>query len=221
MARAALTDDELQAFRAKAVRVATKLFAECGYDGVTMRAIAKKLGTSPMATYRYFANKAEIFALVRAAAMHDFVDYFEREAHADLPALARLVRVREAYARFALDHPERYRILFELPEAENEYPEVIAANRRARDSLLKFAQLAIDLGLYTGDPLIVAHVMWAHIHGLVSLHLAGKLNAGLGLQQLLLATQPIGLAASSQGKATEAKARVLHKPRAKRKANPR
>jgi AcrR family transcriptional regulator len=220
MARAALTDDELQSFRAKAVRVATKLFAERGYDGVTMRAIAKKLGTSPMATYRYFANKAELFALVRAAATQEFVDYYEREAHADLPALLRLVRVREAYARFALDNPEQYRIIFELPETENEYPEVTAANQRALDSLLKYAQLAIDLGLYEGDPLIVAHVMWAHIHGLVSLHLAGKLNAGLSLQQLLVRTQPVGLAASAKGKANETVARVPHKPRAKRKASP-
>jgi AcrR family transcriptional regulator len=216
MARAALTDDEVRAFRARAVRAATKLFAAQGYEGVTMRAIAEELGTSPMAPYRYFANKAEIFALVRAAAMNELVDRYAPELHGDAAPVVRLVRVRDAYVRFALENPEQYRILFELPDGEKEYPEAVAADRRALDSILECAQLAIDNGLGYGSPLLVAHVMWALVHGLVSLHLAGKLKRGLSLQELLLRTQALGL--DAQRGATKTAAPRSSKPRSKRKS---
>ena len=45
MARAALTTEQLQAFRVRAVEVAMGLFVEHGYEGLTMRGLAKTLGS--------------------------------------------------------------------------------------------------------------------------------------------------------------------------------
>ena len=61
----ALSEQEIQAFRADLCRVAERLFVEKGYDGVTMRALANELGCSPMTPYRYFENKEAILAAVR------------------------------------------------------------------------------------------------------------------------------------------------------------
>jgi hypothetical protein len=36
-----------------------------------------------------------------------------------------------------------------------------------------------------GDPLRRAHFLWAQVHGLVSLHLAGKLVMGCSLEELV------------------------------------
>jgi WHG domain-containing protein len=36
-----------------------------------------------------------------------------------------------------------------------------------------------------GDPLTLAHQYWAGLHGLVSLHLAGKLGLGRSARELL------------------------------------
>jgi AcrR family transcriptional regulator len=66
MPRASLSEAEIAAFRRKAIRSATKLFARHGYESMTMRTIAADLRASPMTAYRYFKSKAEIFALVRA-----------------------------------------------------------------------------------------------------------------------------------------------------------
>jgi AcrR family transcriptional regulator len=68
MPRAALRDDEIEAFREGLCRAATRLFAERGHAGVTLRALAAELGCSPMTPYRYFRDKDEIFAAVRAHA---------------------------------------------------------------------------------------------------------------------------------------------------------
>ena len=70
VARAILTVEEVGAFRAKAVAAATRLFAERGYRGVTLRSLAKELGVSPMTPYRYFENKEELFAMVRTGDNH-------------------------------------------------------------------------------------------------------------------------------------------------------
>ena len=57
MPRAALSDHEVERFRDELCRVATLRFAEHGYGGVTLRALAAELGCSPMTPYRYFENK--------------------------------------------------------------------------------------------------------------------------------------------------------------------
>src|SRR5690606_9753467 len=74
VARAALTEEAIDAFRARAVAAATRRFAEKGFEGVTMRAIATSLGVSPMTAYRYFAGKDELFAMVRREAFRRFAD---------------------------------------------------------------------------------------------------------------------------------------------------
>jgi hypothetical protein len=42
----------------------------------------------------------------------------------------------------------------------------------------------VDAGLLQGDVDLLAHGFWAGVHGLVSLHLAGKLAHGTGIAEL-------------------------------------
>ena len=63
-----LTDQDIADFRAELCRVATERFARFGYEGVTMRQLAEALGCSPKTPYRYFKDKADILATVRAQA---------------------------------------------------------------------------------------------------------------------------------------------------------
>lgn len=186
MPRAALSADEIEAFRTRAIAAATKLFAEHGYEAVTLRAIANALGTSAMAPYRYFENKAEIFALVRAEATHALNEVLAGELYGPGSSVERLVRGRDAYVRFALAHPDQYRIIFEHASGPDDaYPELAAANQRSVDLMQEIGRLAVDSGLFTGDPASVAHSLWAQTHGLLSLHHAGKLQLGRTLEQVL------------------------------------
>jgi AcrR family transcriptional regulator len=191
MPRAPLSDAEIAAFRKKAIRVATRLFAKQGYAGVTLRAIADGLGTSHMAPYRYFEDKAEIFAMVRADAFRRFADGQEKAFAATEAPLERLFAMRAAYVRFAVDHPDEYRIMFELDQGPEElYPKVGEESHRSFAALESAVALAIDAGVLLGEPRTVAHMLWATLHGMISLHLAGKLTLGCTLDDLL-ATPPI------------------------------
>jgi len=189
MPRAALSEADVESFRRKTVRAATRLFAEHGYAAVTMRAIAAELGTSPMAPYRYFDNKAEIFAMVRAEAYRRFADAQEAAfGDASMPSLERLFAMREAYVRFALEHSDEYRVMFELhQEPEERYPRLVQESHRAFAALEEAARRAIDEGVLAGEPRTVAHLLWSSLHGMMSLHLASKLTLGRTLDDLLRA----------------------------------
>jgi AcrR family transcriptional regulator len=184
MARAALTTDQIDEFRERACACARRLFADRGFDGMSMRALAAELGCSPMTAYRYFENKADLFAHVRADAFRRFADAQKAAAGARDP-VDRLRTLKQAYIDFAIADPVAYRIMFELHQEPTEpYPELEAEQRRAFDELHRAVAEAIQAGQMTGDPLTVAHLFWAQVHGVVALHLAGKLIMGRSFDEL-------------------------------------
>lgn len=184
MPRPALSSDQVEEFRDALCAAATRLFAEHGYEGVTMRALAKDLGCSPMTPYRYFENKAEIFETVRRAAADRFADAIDGAVKRHDAHGPRLVGMCLAYVEFALAEPHAYRIIFELDRARRPDP-VSPQEARAWFIMKAAVTRAIEDGVLEGDPNIVAHLLWSGVHGMVALHLAGMLTLGLGLEPLV------------------------------------
>jgi AcrR family transcriptional regulator len=184
MARAALSESELEAFREVLLKSAVQLFAEHGYEGVTMRALAAELGCSPMTPYRYFKNKAEIFQAVQTAAFERFANALEDAYREDHPHHERLRALCWAYVNFALAEPHAYRIMFELDPAQR--PALRAdADLRSWKFMHKTVEDAVAAGVLVGDPDVLAHLLWSSVHGLVALHLSGMLIMGRQLHELI------------------------------------
>jgi hypothetical protein len=72
---------------------------------------------------------------------------------------------------------------------------LIAAGQRARATMTDHVKDAIAAGLYAGDPQQIGLMMWAAIHGVVVLQLAGMLPPGADLYLALNAVLARGLAA--------------------------
>jgi AcrR family transcriptional regulator len=172
-----LSKAEIDAFRTRLCAVAQKRFARQGVDGVSMRQLAEELGCSPMTPYRYFRDKEEILAAVRTAAFDRFASALEeaaRQAQGDLRAGG--MAVGEAYIRFALADPDAYRLMFDLAQPHpDRYPELVRATGRARHMMSAALEALVEAGIFVGDPQLLGYVFWATMHGLVVLHLAGKL----------------------------------------------
>ena len=172
-----LSSAEVDAFRTRLCAVAQKRFAKQGVDGVSMRQLAEALGCSPMTPYRYFRNKEEILAAVRAAAFDRFASALEeaaRKTRGDLRAGGQAMG--EAYIRFALGDPDAYRLMFDLSQPHpDRYPELVRASARARHMMSAALEALVKAGIFVGDPQLLGYVFWATLHGLVVLHLAGKL----------------------------------------------
>lgn len=183
-----LSPEELESFRSELCHVATRQFAEAGYDGVTLRGLANQLGVSPMTPYRYFENKEAIFEAVRAAAFDRFGDHSTqtREATEGLPPAEQLRAMGRSYVGYALTEPHDYRIMFELDHLTPS-DDAFGEKSRARcwDQILAVTRRCVDEGVMDGDPLLIAHLCWVTLHGLVTLHLSGKLQVGLTLEALL------------------------------------
>ncbi len=193
MPRASLTAEMIDSFRGRACEIATELFAKHGVGSVSMRQIAAELGVSPMTPYRYFQNKEELFAAVRTTAFRRFADRQEHAFEESWPG-DRLHSLAAAYIAFANDEPAAYKVMFELEQVSPEgFPDLEHEQRRAFAVLLRTVSEACENGRMDGDPTTAAHLLWAQIHGLVSLHLAGKLIMGRSFEELCSSPTIVGM----------------------------
>jgi len=173
-----LTDQDIADFRSELCKVATERFARHGYEGVTMRQLAEALGCSPKTPYRYFKDKADILATVRAQAFTRFADTLEKAAAAAPPS-ERGRRTSEAYLAFALKNPHAYRIMFDIDAPLDEkHPELGPAAERAARYITRGAEQLAESGAIDADPKLFGWSMWAALHGVVMLHQSGMLTHG-------------------------------------------
>jgi AcrR family transcriptional regulator len=166
-------------FRERLCEAATQLFVERGREGFTLRELAGELGVSPMTPYRYFKDKDDILAAVRARAFERFGEALENAFASPGDARARARAVRDAYIRFALDNPAAYKLMFDLSQKDEDYPQLKAAGQRARLALTRHIHPLVAAGLVDGDPDLIGHIFWVMLHGAVMLWLAGKLDCDL------------------------------------------
>jgi AcrR family transcriptional regulator len=172
-----LTEADVAEFRERLCEAAERLFVERGPEAVTMRQLAGALGVSPMTPYRYFRDKDDILAAVRAAAYDRFAQALEA-AHAEPgDARAKGARVAEAYLDFAFTNPQTYKLMFDLHQPnEHDYPDLKRASERARRTMTDYVRGLVEAGVLAGDPDEIGAMFWAATHGVVVLALAGRLG---------------------------------------------
>jgi AcrR family transcriptional regulator len=171
-----LTPTDVAEFRNRLCDVGAQLFAEMGFEGFNMRELAKRLGISAMTPYRYFKDKEAILAEVRVRAFARFADWLEEQLSApdadDANALSR------AYAQFAIQEQTQYRLMFDLNQPQSSVPPALAAQeRRARHVLVAYARALAGESLVIDDPELLGLILWATLHGITALYLAGKLSS--------------------------------------------
>lgn len=104
---------KLQAAKTKAAILASarQAFAESGYDGAGLRAIAEKAGVTAMMIGRYYGSKEQLFAEVVAASMADPV--ILRPENVDSDSVARRLASALVTVTQPGDHPlDGFLILF-------------------------------------------------------------------------------------------------------------
>lgn len=180
-----LSSPRIAEFRERLCDAATRLFAERGLDGLTMRAVADALGISPMTPYRYFRDKDDILAAVRARAFDRFSAMLEQAFARPGSVIERSRAVADAYLKFAFDEQASYRLMFDLSQpGEENYPDLIRASERARRTMTDHVQALVDAGMLEGDPVVIGHALWAGLHGAVVLELAGKLGPSCNFSRI-------------------------------------
>jgi len=183
----ALSAADIEGFRERLIDAAEHLFATHGLEAVTMRQLAGELGVSPMTPYRYFKDKDDILAAVRARAFNRHADALDRafdETAGDVTQRANAVG--DAYVRFAFDNPEAYKLMFDISQpSERDYPDLVAAEARSRRTMTRHLREQIAAGLWQGDADLAGHMFWAALHGPIMLEFSGKLEPGYNAARLI------------------------------------
>jgi AcrR family transcriptional regulator len=139
---------------------ARELVERDGFEALTMRALADRVGIRAPSIYKHLPGKRELERNLVALALDELGSALATAAAADDPLSA----VADAYRRFAVERPHLYRLLTERPVDADGFELVAAA------PLLK-----------TVGSVRRARAVWAFFHGMVQLELAGRFEPGADL----------------------------------------
>jgi len=158
---------------------ACDLYLADGLRGLSMRKLAKEVGVTAPALYRYYDGREAVLADLMRQAHRVFLDYLRRGLEAATP-FERFEHAGEGYLDFALEHPRWYAIMFSGPErlGMDEIPEDIKAMGCAvgqfwNDRVSECMRAGV---LKEALPEEVGLTVWAHAHGFVQLYQQGRLN---------------------------------------------
>ena len=105
-------DEQVESIRRSIVDAARTLFAQHGIEGVSMRTIAAAAGHTPRMPYRYFIGKEDILRAIWHDVLSAAFDACDRAAADASTARGRLEAYVRAYARYWLDHPDQFELVF-------------------------------------------------------------------------------------------------------------
>ena len=122
-----------------------------GVGGLSVREAARRAGVSHNAPYRHFADRDALLDALVAEGFEQLKKALENRNGRELG---------EAYVAFALERPQRFRLMFSRAGA-------------SADLAARFASLFATLG---SDASAAGAAAWSLVHGLASLILEGRLE---------------------------------------------
>ncbi|MGY1717167.1 TetR/AcrR family transcriptional regulator [Geodermatophilus sp. SYSU D01106] len=116
---------------------ARRVLVEHGVEGLALRAIAREVGLTPPALYRYFASREELVERVVADLYDELCDRLEEARDAVTPPRpgVQLMTAARTFRRWAIDHPAEFGLLFGnaadgvVPEKADDGPAAAAGRR--------------------------------------------------------------------------------------------
>jgi AcrR family transcriptional regulator len=187
-------------------QAARRLVVDSGPTAISLRAIARELGLSAAALYRYFPSLEALVAEVCGDVYEDLRDAVIAAGAGETGAPARLIAMARGFRRWSVGHPQEFALLFGTPVpgvAELEEDCVSPDHPGARFGAVfmePFAQLWDELGRPAGPaddawlrerlaPMFAAHgealppaamyqflIGWIRLYGAVALEVFGHLR---------------------------------------------
>jgi AcrR family transcriptional regulator len=160
---------------------ALSLVAERGPKGFSLTEAARRAGVSAAAPYRHFTDKAHLLATVAEQGFLDLHSALAAGVEAAPGPADKLIGIGRAYVRWAVGHPDQYRVMFGADTDKTQYPTLAAAAGQAFGHLLDAIGECQAAGLLRGEkPGELAGPLWSLVHGIASLAIDGELrNVGI------------------------------------------
>ncbi|TQM09735.1 TetR/AcrR family transcriptional regulator [Pseudonocardia kunmingensis] len=145
-----------------------------GVEAVTLREVGRRAGVSHNAPYKHFASKEALLAAIAARELRRMRDTLLGGPAPDVPPEVALRAAFEGYARWALAHPRRFRLIFGPWSTGSD--ELTRAADATKSRLLDVVRAAQERGaLPAGPPERLTALLQAVAHGAADLETAGHL----------------------------------------------
>ena len=153
--------------RTATVQAAEEILEEQGLAALSIREAARRAGVSHNAPYRHFPDRDSLLAELAAAGFQKLGEELKARRGREMG---------EAYVRFALAHPERFRLMFGPQLRRERYPALREAAQQTYNALVS----AFRADGAIADPDKAAAAAWSLVHGLAHLVLDGQLANDAG-----------------------------------------
>lgn len=200
---------------AEAKRIALRQLAEAGAGGISLNAIAREMGMTGPALFRYIPNRDALLTELVVAAYNELGDAMWRvvEGSAGQDAEASLRAQAAALRAWALAHPHRYLLIFGTPVPGYRAPveQTQPAAQRVLEATIapllaviperwepstdpfdrELEHWAAEVGIppMPGALLRQAFTGWTRLHGVLSLEIEGHFGMGLPDPEKLYAAE--------------------------------
>jgi AcrR family transcriptional regulator len=170
---------ERNELRQSILAAARAIAAEEGWQAVTIRKVAEQIEYSPPMIYEYFENKDAILFELEREGFRQLLAALQDAQASTNASDARLLNMALAYWEFAFSNPELYQVMHgmggvpfcinnKIQEADQVFMivwEALEEDANATETLLH-------------DPEGAVKIIWALLHGLVSLTMSEQLDGG-------------------------------------------
>jgi len=155
------------------------LLEETGLENLSLRAIAARVGVSHTAPKNHFDGLKGLLTAIAAEGFRRHAAEMRQGVESEPPGKARLYAACDGYIRFALAHPELFRLMFSKALCDHSNPDLQTAASASYDVLRGIAQgLDWDKADAPGAPWRTEWMLWSMVHGYAMLVIEGQIPLG-------------------------------------------
>jgi AcrR family transcriptional regulator len=161
------------ALRQEILEAATELFAQEGYESVSMRKIAEKIEYSPTTIYLYFQDKEELIEEICEQTFARLAKKLQKVTAAPGDPVEKLKAGLRCYVEFGLKYADQYRVTLMTPHhhCDEKMKDELAGTHggEAFDYLIQAVASCIEAGRFREtDVMAASQALWVTIHGLTA-----------------------------------------------------
>ena len=182
MTKKSMSQKQIAAMKKRILDTALELIIKDGFQHVSMRNLASRLGITATTIYNYYSNKDEINIMIRMHGFELLYNEFKKSYAKHTDPLERLKSMIRSYFKFGIQNPDYYDIMFNRRTPKyldyvDTKMEPIA--RTEREATLKnyaitektISELSEKYGIFSSDQIMLKTIhMWSEVHGIISLH---------------------------------------------------
>jgi len=173
--------EEKERRRAEILDAAEALYAEKGWDALTVDQVARSARLSRALVYVYYRDKEELLFAIGERAMHLLRDRFVAAAAEHPVGLDKVTAIGEAYMTYAREFPHYFDFCsrFHAHSVAIDPGSHEGACQATGDEAIGTVVKAIEAGIRdgsirqdVGNPVLLATALWAFSHGVIQLAMA-------------------------------------------------